>query len=121
MDQETFNEKFRQRTKRLALEIIRVVSPIKYSDALSVLRKQIIRSSTSVAANFRAVCRGRSERERYAKICIVVEEADETLFWLEMMKEADLIAPDNSLKIEQEATEILKVMSSYKKRFNYQT
>ena len=121
MDQESFNEKFRQRTKRLALEIIRIVAPLKYSDALSVLRKQIIRSSTSVASNFRAVCRGRSERERFAKICIVVEEADETLFWLEMLKAADLISPEHTDNIEQEATEILKVMSSYKRRFNHPT
>lgn len=121
MDQESFNEKFRQRTKRLALEIIKLVSPLKYSDALGVLRKQIISSSTSVAANFRAVCRGRSERERFSKICIVVEEADETLFWLEMLKEADFISPEQTFDIEQEATEILKVMSSYKKRFDRQT
>lgn len=117
MEQENFNEKFRRRTKLLALEIIRTLSPLKYSDATSVLRKQIIRSSTSVAANFRAVCRGRSDKERFAKICIVVEEADETLFWIEMLRDAKLITLNNSVNIENEATEILKVMSSYKKRF----
>lgn len=117
MEQENFNEKFSRRTKLLALEIIRTLSPLKYSDATSVLRKQIIRSSTSVAANFRAVCRGRSDKERFAKICIVVEEADETLFWIEMLRDAKLITLNNSVNIENEATEILKVMSSYKKRF----
>ncbi len=121
MEQETFNTKFRQRTKRLALDIICVVSPLKYSDATSILRKQIIRSCTSVAANFRAVCRGRSEKERFAKLCIVVEEADETLFWLEMLIESDLLKQEQTLEIEKEATEILKVMSSYKKGFNKQT
>lgn len=121
MDHKTFNSKFRQRTKRLALDIIRVVSPLKYADATSVLRKQVIRASTSVAANFRAVCRGRSERERFAKLCIVVEEADETLFWLEMLIESNLLTKENTLEIENEATEILKVMSSYKKGFNNQT
>ncbi len=121
MEKETFNTKFRQRTKRLALDIISVLSPLKYSDATSILRKQVIRSSTSVAANFRAVCRGRSEKERFAKLCIVVEEADETLFWLEMLLESDLLTQEQTLEIEKEATEILKVMSSYKKGFNKQT
>lgn len=121
MDKETFNTKFRQRSKRLALDIIRIVSPLKYSDATSVLRKQIIRSCTSVAANFRAVCRGRSERERYAKLCIVVEEADETLFWLEMLIESDILTKEQTTEVEKEATEILKVMSSFRKGFNIQT
>lgn len=65
MKQEEFNEQFRQQTKRVALNIIRLTSPLKYSDALGVMRKQVIRSGTSVAANFRAVCRARSEKERY--------------------------------------------------------
>ncbi len=84
MRQEEFNQQFRERSKALSLEIIQITSGIKYGDALGVIRKQLIRSSTSVAANFRAVCRARSEKERFAKLCIVVEEADETLFWIEM-------------------------------------
>ena len=92
MKQEDFNELFRQRTKKLALEIIRIVSPLKYSDALGVIRKQLIKASTSVAANFRAVCRARSERERFSKLCIVVEEADETVFWMEMMMDGEMIS-----------------------------
>lgn len=118
MDQESFNDKFRRRTKSLALAIIKLVSPIKYSDEVGVLRKQIIRSGTSVASNFRAYSRGRSEKERYAKICIVVEEADETLFWLEMLVEADLIPKYKTVEIENETLEILKVMSGYKKRLS---
>jgi four helix bundle protein len=88
MKQNEFNELFRNRTKFLALKIITLLSPLKYSDALGVMRKQIIRSSTSVASNFRAACRARSEKEKFDKLCIVVEEADETLFWLEMLVEA---------------------------------
>lgn len=70
-----------------------------------------------MAANFRAVCRGRSEKERFAKLCIVVEEADETLFWIEMFRDANLVTLNTVFKIEQEATEILKVMSAYKNQF----
>lgn len=69
------------------LGVIKVFSIISYSDAVSVIRKQIIRCSTSVAANYRAVNQSRSEKERYAKLSIVVEEADETLFWLELVEE----------------------------------
>jgi four helix bundle protein len=115
MKQEEFNELFRNRTKFLALKIITLLSPLKYSDALGVMRKQIIRSSTSVASNFRAACRARSEKEKLAKLCIVVEEADETLFWLEMLVEAEFISVSFASPLQQEATEIIKVMSSYRK------
>lgn len=73
-----FNQIFRDRTKNFSISIIKSLSSLPYSDDLSILRKQIIRSSTSVAANYRAVSRARSEKERFAKICIVVEEIDET-------------------------------------------
>jgi len=71
--------------------------------------------SSSVAANFRAVCRGRSVKERFAKLCIVVEEADETIFWLEMPVEAGFLDDKIAAPLIQEANEILKVMSAYKK------
>ena len=76
----------------------------------------MFRACTSVASNFRAVCRARSERERYSKLCIVVEEADETEFWLEMLVEAEFLTSEVVHDIEQEAQEILMVMSAFKKR-----
>ena len=102
----------------MALDIIKIVSPLKYSDALSVMRKQLFDACTSVASNFRAVCRARSERERYAKLCIVVEEADETVFWIEMLIEAEFVAKEIISNCEKEAEEILKVMASFKKRLD---
>lgn len=80
MEQKDFNGLFRIRTKKLALEIIDTVSTMKYNDAVLILKEQLIRSITSVAANFRAVCRARSDKERFAKLCIVVEDADKLLF-----------------------------------------
>ncbi|MEP7323446.1 MAG: four helix bundle protein [Saprospiraceae bacterium] len=118
MKQEEFNELFRRRTKNLALAIIKITAPIKYSDALGIIRKQVIRASTSVASNFRAVCRSRSDREKFSKLCIVVEEADETPFWIEMLVEAEFIIIGEVSDIAQEADEILKVMSAYKKRLD---
>lgn len=116
MKQEEFNEIFRNRTKMLALEIIRITSPLQYSDALIVIRKQIIRCTTSVAANFRAVCRARSEKEKFSKLCIVVEEADETLFWIEMLIDGKFISKEELKGIRKEAVETLKVMAAFKKK-----
>lgn len=79
------------------------------------MRKQEFRATTLVASNFRAVCRARSEREKYAKLCNVVEEADETIFWLEMIIEAGFILYDDARDVMDEATEILNVISAYKK------
>lgn len=82
-----FKSIFAERTKQLTILIINELSKLPYSDKVSVIRKQIFRSSSSVAANYRAMCRARSKIEKYAKICIVVEEADETVFWLEIIEE----------------------------------
>ena len=121
MKQEEFNELFRNRTKKLALDIIRVGSDVKYNDALGVIRRQLFRAVTSVAANFRAVCRARSDKERYAKLCIVVEEADETVFWIEMLIEGGFLEAGAIKNIRDEAEEILKVMSAFKKKLQSPT
>ena len=98
----------------MAIDIIRMVSKLKYTDATGIIRKQLIRSSTSVAANYRAVCRARSVKERFSKLCIVVEEADEVLFWLEILQETDLATTEQIRDIRVNSLEILKVMSAYK-------
>lgn len=109
-----FNQLFRYRTKNFSIAIIKSLSPLPYSDDLSVIRKQIIRSSTSVAANYRAVSRARSEKEKFAKICIVVEEIDETQFWLELIEELKYLNQENILDLKNECNELVKVMTSYK-------
>ncbi len=114
MKQDDFNTQFRNRTKANSVKIIKIVSKIKYSEESSVLKKQLVRCSTSVTANFRAVCRARSEKEKYAKLCIVVEEADETLLWLEMLHECEIVSQDTINDVYNEALEILKVMSAFK-------
>ncbi len=116
MSETTWNEQFRNRTKKLAIATIKAFSSWKKTDKIRIIGKQLIRSSTSVAANYRAVCRARSDRERYAKLCIVVEEADETQFWFEILVESDLIKIEEVLNIQQEVEEIVKVMTTYKYR-----
>jgi len=115
-----YNQIFRERTNKLALNVITCLSEIKYSDALGVLRKQLIRSSTSVAANYRAVCRSRSLKEKYSKLCIVVEECDESQFWLELLFESEFLDKQNYNLFHNECSEILKVMATYRKKIGIQ-
>ena len=110
------NEIFRDRTKKLCVSIIKTLSVLPYSEDLSVIRKQIYRSSTSIAANYRAVGRARSDKEKFAKLCIVVEEADETQFWLEIIEELCYLPSEKLNYLKIECDEIVKVMTSYKKK-----
>ena len=113
---ENFNEQFRKRTKRFAIDLCKSVDDLKGKESMWVIRKQVLRCGTSVAANFRAACRARSGAEYYSKICIVVEEADETIFWLELIE--DMIPNKRELIIPflKEANELLNVFSVTKKK-----
>lgn len=81
------SEELKTRTKKFSLRIIDVVEKLPNSISGRTVANQIVRSGTSVGANYRAVCRARSDREFISKMAIVIEEADETLFWLEIMQE----------------------------------
>ena len=116
MMENNYNQIFAQRTKTLAINIINSLSDLAYSDKISVIRKQIFRSASSVAANYRAMCRARSDKEKYAKICIVVEEADETVFWLEVIQEVNIASKIMIDELMNESLEILKVTSTYKNK-----
>ena len=80
-----------------------------------IVKKQLIRSATSVAANYRAVCRARSDAEFFAKLCIVVEEADDTLFWLEIIVDAEIYNIELTTPLIKEANEIVKIVSKSRK------
>ena len=108
-------EILQKRTKRFALEIIRLVDTLPKNKSADVLGRQLLRSATSVAANYRAACRGRSKAEFIAKLGIVVEEADESLFWLELMKEAGLVPPERLHPLIQEANELTAIFVASRK------
>jgi four helix bundle protein len=80
-------EELKKRTKQFAIRIVRLFQALPRRDEARVIGKQVLRSGTSVAANYRAVCRARSKAEFVAKIGVVVEEIDETVFWLELLVE----------------------------------
>lgn len=116
MMENNYNQIFAQRTKTLAINIINNLSDLPYSDKVSVIRKQIFHSASSVAANYRTMCRARSDKEKYAKIRIVVEEADETVFWPEVIKEVNIASKIMIDGLVNESLEILKVTSTYKNK-----
>ena len=77
-----------------------------------VLGKQFLRSGTSVGANYRAVCRARSKAEFVAKIGIVLEEADESLFWLELIRDCELMQSEKLARIMKEADELTSIFAA---------
>ena len=114
MTNKEFNELFRNRTKKFALRVIDFLDTLSYSSTNQVLSTQLCKSSTSVGSNFRAFCRGRSKNEMFSKICTVVEEADETLFWLELFLEKIGGNKDVIRSLLAEGIEISKVTTKIK-------
>ena len=104
-----------QRAKKFAIEIIRFFQKLPHSEKARILGKQMMRCGTSVAANYRAACLARSDQEFYAKICIVVEENDEVLFWLELLKDAAIVDKRNVEQVIKEGDELLRIFSASKK------
>jgi four helix bundle protein len=112
----SFNETFRFRSKEFALELLLEVRKLDKTIENQIITKQLIRSATSVAANFRAATRARSKAEYYSKLCIVVEECDETLFWLEVIIEQNSKIKPDFIEIQKGASELLSVFATTKKQ-----
>ena len=108
-----FIERFKAKTKQMAVDVVRLMDSLKACKANRTITFQIIKSATSTGANYRATCKARSEKEFYAKISIVLEEADETLYWLEIIEDLDLIENKIELKrLQAECLEIVKVATA---------
>jgi four helix bundle protein len=84
-------DELRARTKKFAIRIIRLFKALPRATEAQIIGKQLLRCGTSVAANYRAVCRARSKAEFVARIGIVAEEADESVFWLELIEETGIL------------------------------
>jgi four helix bundle protein len=102
----------RQRTKHLALRIIRLYRALQSCEEGRVLGKQLIRSGTSIGANYRAACRARSKAEFIAKLGIVLEESDESAFWLELLRDSDLVAPEKVGPLLEEVDQLTSIFVS---------
>ena len=106
------NEAFRQRTQEAALRVIRLYRQLPARGEADVIGRQLLRSATSVAANYRASCRARSGAEYYAKLCICVEEADETQFWLELIGQANMLPATRLAGLLEEYAAITAVLTT---------
>ncbi len=115
MEKIEFVQQMQRRTKDMALRVIRLFRSLPKTDEARIIGRQLLRSATSVAANYRAVCRARSQAEYFAKLSIVVEEADETLFWMELLVEADIVSTTKIQNLMTESTELLAIFSTARK------
>lgn len=100
-------EEFKKRTKQLALRIIRLVDSLPPGRSAEVIGRQLLRAGTSIGANNRAACRAQSAKAMLAKLKIVEEEADESAYWLELIAECQLVAPQRITDLQRETGEIL--------------
>jgi four helix bundle protein len=108
-------QELRHRTKEFALRIIRLFRGLPRTEEARIIGRQILRSGTSVAANYRAVCRARSKAEFVAKMGLVIEEADETVFWLELLTEAGIVSQTRLKSLLREANELVAVFVASRK------
>ena len=101
---------FMTRTKEFALRIIRLSNSLPKNNTANIISKQLIRCGTSVGANYRAACRAKSTADFIAKMAIVEEECDETIYWMEILAEAEIINENIVADIKSEAGQILAMI-----------
>ena len=106
------SEQLRERTKQFAIRIVRLFRALPKTEEARIIGKQALRSGTSIAANYRAVCRARSKAEFVAKMGVVVEEADETVFWLELLVDTAVLSQTRMNGLLTEANELLAIFAA---------
>jgi len=112
MTNTTFAKEFQARTKTFALRIIRMFQQLPKTDEARILGKQVLRSGTSVAANYRAACRAKSRADFVSKLGTTVEETDETLLWLELLEESKIVTSSKLEALKQENEELLRILGA---------
>ena len=102
-------EDLRLRTKRFALCVVLLYRSLPFREEARVIGKQLLRSGTSIGANYRAACRARSKAEFIAKLGVVLKEADETVFWLELLMDAKIVEEKELASLVKEANELTSI------------
>jgi four helix bundle protein len=105
-------EEFKKRTKGIALRVIRLVETLPNSHSAQVIGKQVLRSATSIGANYRAACRAKSTADLLHKLAIVEEEADESIYWLELLIESEIVAAGKLSPLINEINQIVAMTVS---------
>lgn len=108
----TLPEQLRHRAKQFAIRIVRLFRSLPKTAEARIIGKQLLRAGTSVAANYRAVGRARSKAEFVAKMGVVVEEADETVFWLELLVDTGIVSEAQMKELLTEGNELLAIFAA---------
>ncbi|WPV02432.1 four helix bundle protein [Mucilaginibacter sp. cycad4] len=114
-DRIEFAEMFKKRTKKFVVDNIKFFRTLPKTEEAKIVGRQLLRSSSSVGANYRAACRARSQAEFHSKLSTVVEEADESAFWMEVLIEAEITKQADISILLDEANQILKIASASRK------
>jgi four helix bundle protein len=115
-EKQDFNNNLKKRAKALATQVCRSLKDLPYNPVTKELVSQVVRSSGSESANFSSATRARSSAEYYSKLCIVVEECDETEHWLDLMIAAELVPEKEFEPLRKEAYELLCIFSSVRRK-----
>jgi four helix bundle protein len=110
-----FRKTMQNRTKQFALRAIRLFKALPATDEARIIGKQFLRAATSVGSNYRAACRARSSKEFYSKLSIVIEESDESMFWLEILGESGIMKMELLQDLINEADEIIRILVAARK------
>ncbi len=108
-------KELQDRTKRFALDVMRISGSIAGSIQGQTINRQLVRAATSVAANYRAACRARTRAEFAFKVGVVEEEADESEFWMDLLVEGGLVPREKLARLMDEAVEIRRIMAASRK------
>ena len=105
-------QEFKDRTQQVAIRVIRLIETLPRKYGAQIIGKQLLRSATSVGANYRAACRGKSTADLINKLSIVEEEADETLYWIELLKASDFVPERMLSDLRSEVDQIIAMIVS---------
>jgi four helix bundle protein len=100
---------FKQRTKDIAIRIIKLVQSLPKNWVAETIGKQLLRSGTSIGANYRAACRAKTTADIINKLVIVEEEADESMFWIELLIESEIVAENRLINLYCDIEEVVKM------------
>lgn len=110
--EEPLPEVLKTRTKKFAIRVVRLFRSVRNVEEGRIIGRQVLRSGTAVAANYRVACRARSHAEFVAKIGVVVGEADETVFWLELLVDTGVVSKSTMGSLLTEANELLAIFAA---------
>ncbi len=105
-------EELKARTKRFGLEVVKVVESLPVNKVANIIGSQLLRCGTSVGANYRSACRGRSKADFISKAGIAIEEADETIYWIEVLIEAGILKEETLQPLMKEANELVAILTA---------